>query len=131
MPSRRDCSQCIRAQARSKPHKRIQHPDSFTLSVDLSGRLSPGDDQHMKGCKYLLVGCYTYPVTRTGQSLLQVPGQPDQDEDHQLPDLDVELTDAEQAQVPEDPFPEEDEVMEEGDDQPAVKRARSMCMKHG
>ena len=74
-----------------------------------------------------MVGCYTYPVTRAGRSLLQVPGQPDQDADHQLPSLDVEMTDAEAAPVPEDPFPEEDKVMDaEGGNNPAVRMAQSM-----
>ena len=92
LPTRRDCSQCVRAQARSKPHRRVQHPDAFTLSVDLSGRLSPGDDQQVKGCRYMLIGCYTYPVTRDGKSLLPVPGQPDQDIDHPLPGLDIDMS---------------------------------------
>ena len=42
MPARRDCAQCVRAQARSKPHRKIQHPDAYTLSVDLSGKMTPG-----------------------------------------------------------------------------------------
>eukprot|EP00435_Cladocopium_sp_Y103_P029326 s3762_g7.t1 len=44
MPARRDCAQCVRAQAKSKPHRRIQHPDAYTLSMDLSGKLSPAKD---------------------------------------------------------------------------------------
>lgn len=36
-PARRDCSHCVQAQARSRPHRRVQHPESFTLSVDLTG----------------------------------------------------------------------------------------------
>eukprot|EP00435_Cladocopium_sp_Y103_P075515 s777_g59.t1 len=76
MPARRDCAQCVRAQARSKPHKKIIHRDPYALSVDLSGKLTPGDDQQAKGCRYLLVGCYTYPVSRDGRSLLPIPGHP-------------------------------------------------------
>eukprot|EP00435_Cladocopium_sp_Y103_P021236 s2552_g5.t1 len=129
LPARRDCAHCVRAQARSKPHKRIEHPESYTLSVDLSGRLSPGDDQQVKGCKYLLVGCYTYPVTKQGKSLIAVPGQPDPEEDHQLPDLDEDIaTDDPEPEADEAVLPEEDEPMEEEDveDSPDVKAAKSM-----
>ena len=102
------CSHCIRAQARSKLHRRVQHPDAFTLSVDLSGKLTPGEDQQTKGCKYLLVGCYMYSVTREGPSLVQVPGQHDEDADQPFPGqhdedadqpfpgLDVEMPDEEE-----------------------------------
>ena len=39
----------------------------------------------------------------------------------------MEMTDAGAAPVPEDPFPEDDEVMDaEGGDNPAVRRAQSM-----
>ena len=127
MPARRDCAQCVRAQARSKPHKRIQHADAYTLSVDLSGRLSPGDDQLTKGCCYILVGCYTYPVHRDGRSLIQVPGQPDVDEDQPLPGLDVDISEDEvMADNLEGILPEEDEPMEGPDDTPTTTRAKSM-----
>ena len=132
LPARRDCAQCVRAQARSKPHRRVQHPDAFTLSIDLSGRLSPGDDQQVKGCRYMLIGCYTYPVTRDGKSLLPVPGQPDQDVDHPLPGLDIDMSEddkgpGEDGDVPEENiFPEEEEAIPEGDEPQPVKRAKSM-----
>ena len=84
LPARRDCPQCVRAQARSKPHRRIVHPEAYTLSLDLSGRMSPGDDQQVKACKYIMVGTYTYPVDRNGRSIPEVPGQAD-DEDIPLP----------------------------------------------
>ena len=132
LPARRDCAQCVRAQARSKPHRRVQHPDAFTLSIDLSGRLSPGDDQQAKGCRYMLIGCYTYPVTRDGKSLLPVPGQPDQDVDHPLPGLDIDMSEddkgpGEDGDVPEENiFPEEEEAIPEGDEPQPVKRAKSM-----
>eukprot|EP00435_Cladocopium_sp_Y103_P038243 s2731_g10.t1 len=132
LPARRDCAQCVRAQARNRPHRRIQHPDAYTLSVDLSGRLSPGDDQQMKGCRYLLVGCFTYPVTRSGKSLVPIPGQPDPEEqDQPLPGLDVDLDDDAPLPDADDAiFPEEElEAIQEGEDtedSPATKRAKSM-----
>eukprot|EP00435_Cladocopium_sp_Y103_P053777 s587_g17.t1 len=128
LPARRDCAQCVRAQARSKPHRRIEHPESFTLSVDLSGKLSPGDDQHCKDCKYLLVGCYTYPITKDGKSLVPIPGHEDSEEDQPLPDLDADLDDAADHPNPdgeEAVLPEEEEVAED-DDGPDVKAAKSM-----
>lgn len=132
-PARKDCAQCVRAQARSKPHRRVQHPEAFTLSVDLSGKLSPGDDQQVKGCRYMMVGCYIYPVTRDGKSLFPVPGQPDQDTDHPLPCLDVDMSKddkgpGEEGDLPDEGiFPEEEEeAIHEGEDSPAIKRAKSM-----
>eukprot|EP00435_Cladocopium_sp_Y103_P067668 s1206_g30.t1 len=123
MPARRDCSHCVRAQARSKPHRRIQHPDSYTLSLDLSGKLSHGDDQVASGCRYLLVS--------TGKSLISVPGQNDPEQDQLLPGLDDELSEAEvEPDEGEGIFPEEDDVIEdegeEGAESPATKRAKSM-----
>lgn len=32
MPARRDCKHCVKASARSKPHHRMSHPESYTLS---------------------------------------------------------------------------------------------------
>ena len=127
LPARRDCSHCVRAQGRSKPHRRIQHPAAYTLSVDLSGRMTPGDDQQVKACKYLLVGCYTYPVTRDGRSLVQVPGKPDEDADVPLPGPDAEMSDAEEQQdPPEDVLLEEEDVETEAVESPATRRAKSM-----
>ena len=79
LPARRDCSHCLRAQGRSRPHKR----------VDLSGKLTPGKDQEPGNYKYLLVGVYTYPVTKKGKRLIPRPGEDDIDEqDQPLPGLD-------------------------------------------
>ena len=38
-PARRDCAVCVQAAGRSKSHRRLQHPDCYALSVDLSGKL--------------------------------------------------------------------------------------------
>ena len=85
MPSRRDCQHCVRAQARARPHQKVQHPEAFTLSVDLSGKLTSGINQEQKACKYLLVGVYTFPVTKTWCGpLVTVDGMEPQD--HPLPD---------------------------------------------
>eukprot|EP00435_Cladocopium_sp_Y103_P007195 s4968_g2.t1 len=71
MPARKDCQICVRAQARGRAHRRIEHPESFTLSVDLSGKLDPGINQEKKSCQYMLVGLYTFPVTKTGEPLVE------------------------------------------------------------
>ena len=70
MPARRDCQHCVRSQARGKPHKRILHPEAYTLAVDLSGKLSPGINQERRHCSYMMVAVYTFPVTKQGRSLL-------------------------------------------------------------
>ena len=56
-PMRRDCRQCMEAAGRSRPHRRIQHPSSYCLSLDLSGRLKKGKDQFGQAHKYYIVGC--------------------------------------------------------------------------
>ena len=86
MPSRRDCQHCVRAQARARPHRRVQHPEAFTLSVDLSGKFTPGINQEQKQCKYLLVGVYTFPITKDGVPLASPDGVEPQDQP--LPGLD-------------------------------------------
>ena len=144
MPARRDCAHCVRSQARSKPHKRIVHPEAYTLSLDLSGRLSPGDDQQVKGCKYILVGTYTYPVDRNGRSIPTIAGQaeesdaplPDPDQVDEIPGEDgaehgAENGPADDLQIPppvEDPLEEQAEDHGDGleDDAPCIKAAKSM-----
>eukprot|EP00438_Fugacium_kawagutii_P021543 Skav211544 [mRNA] locus=scaffold5431:11157:19385:- [translate_table: standard] len=93
LPARRDCRHCVQAQARSRPHHRVRHAESFTLSVDLSGKLTPGEDQCTKGSKqvsYLMVATYTFPTTRKGEPVIQPPGEADP-VDHPLPPLDADL----------------------------------------
>ena len=67
-PARRDCRTCVESQGRGRPHRRIQHPQAYTLSVDLSGRLAAGKDQRC--AKYFVAAVYTYPTDREGKSLL-------------------------------------------------------------
>ena len=112
MPSRRDCQHCVRAQARARPHRRVQHPEAFTLSVDLSGKLTSGINQEQKACKYLLVGVYTFPVTKRGAPLVTVDGMELQD--HPLPDP-GELS-GEEMPLDEDEHPLPDLLQEELDE---------------
>ena len=105
MPARRDCSHCVRSQGRSRAHRRVCHPESFTLSLDMSGRMTGGKDQTPGTNKYFLVGVYTYPVNKKGKPLLLRPDQ-DEEEDHPLPGLDdPELSGDPQEQQPGDGRP--------------------------
>ena len=124
LPARRDCSHCVRAQGRSKPHRRVQHPEAYTLSIDLSGRMTAGTDQSAQEVKYLMVGCYTVPISRDGRSLLPVPGQEQTEQDQPLPGLDEEVEGME-VEGDEQVLPEEDEPIDEGDTR-HVRSAQSM-----
>eukprot|EP00438_Fugacium_kawagutii_P026545 Skav234025 [mRNA] locus=scaffold1243:187385:190006:+ [translate_table: standard] len=95
-PSRRDCVHCVRAAARSRPHRRVEHAEAYTLSMDLTGKLDVGKDQENETVHYLLVAVYTFPTTRDGKSLVPLPGQPE--EDHPLPPLNEEV--AEGGEMP-------------------------------
>ena len=124
MPARRDCLHCVRSQARSKAHRRVVHPEAFTLSLDLSGRLSPGDDQAVKGCKYILLGCYTYPVDANGRSLPEVPGV-DDDADVPLPPPDEIPGEQADENQPDLQQPPEPDVLHEVDDGDAIDAPES------
>ena len=71
MPARRDCRDCVRASARSKPHRKITHPEAYTLSIDLSGKMVIGQDQNRHDCRYMMIAVYTFPVDRSGRSLVE------------------------------------------------------------
>ena len=91
LPARRDCKHCLRAAGRSRPRKRIRHAESFTLSVDLSGRLTQGEDQSGKTAKYFMVAVYTFPVAGNGEPLLSPPeGQEPVDQPLPPPEAEVQ-----------------------------------------
>eukprot|EP00438_Fugacium_kawagutii_P033247 Skav228431 [mRNA] locus=scaffold1325:416500:425994:- [translate_table: standard] len=93
LPARRDCRHCVQAQARSKPHRRVRHAEAFTLALDLTGKMTPGEDQCTKGSRkvsYMMVATYTFPTSRTGEPIIPPPGT-SEPEDHQLPPLDADL----------------------------------------
>ena len=73
LPARRDCLHCVRAQACSKAHRKISHPDAYTLSVDLSGKMVAGWDQGRQRTRYIMVACYTFPVDASGAPLIDPP----------------------------------------------------------
>ena len=87
MPARRDCRDCVRTSARSKPHRKITHPEAYTLSVDLSGKMVTGQDQNRHDCRYMLVAVYTFPVDRSGEALVEFAGESKSEEP---PSVDLE-----------------------------------------
>ena len=100
--------------------------ENYTFSVDLSGKLSPGDDQETNGCRYFLVGCYDLPVTHDGASLLPMLGR-DEAEDQPLPSLGEEVEGMAQHEAGDEQLlPEENERMEE-DVEEKMSRRRSRC----
>ena len=60
-PFRRDCAVCLEGAGRDRPRRRIQHPESYTLSIDLSGPRKKGIDQRGRP-SYFMVAVYTVPV---------------------------------------------------------------------
>ena len=113
LPHRRDCRHCVQAQARSKPHPRLVHASAYTLSVDMSGRMKQGEDQHRKRAKYLLIGTYTFPVDRNGRPMA---GWQVEEEDHDLPPEDwKDVGDGDAQPMPMDDLLLEEDVAEIGE----------------
>jgi len=74
--------------------------------VDLSGKFTPGINQEQKQCKYLLVGVYTFPITRDGEPLASPDGVEPQDQP--LPGLD-EFSGEDEAEEGQDLLQEQDD----------------------
>ena len=56
--------------------------------MDLSGKLlTAGLDQENQRARYLMVACYTFPVTADGLPLIQPPGHAREDQDQPLPSM--------------------------------------------
>ncbi len=108
-PARRDCAICVQAAGRSKSHNRLQHPDCYTLSMDLSGRLPPGKDQLNPVAKYMVVGVYTFPVTKQGQLLIEPWKEDTTVQDVPLPGVDWDGEEPVDAPMP----PEDNEIFVE------------------
>ena len=70
MPFRPECKTCVEIAGRGRMHKRVSHPQAYTLSVDLSGPYESGKDQTQTVGKYMVVGVYTFPTTRSGERLV-------------------------------------------------------------
>ena len=63
---RRDCATCVMARGSGRQHRRVHHPETYVLTADVAGPLTPGLDSTSKGTlgknlKYLLVAKYLVP----------------------------------------------------------------------
>ena len=130
LPARRDCIHCVRAQARSKAHKKVSHPDAYTLSVDLSGKMVAGWDQGHERTRYIMVACYTFPVDASGAPLIDPPedvgGRSQEPVDVPLPnpdELDLEEDENGDPDLTEegDPFPVPEDAADLADPQDPLR----------
>ena len=130
LPARRDCIHCVRAQARSKAHKKVSHPDAYTLSVDLSGKMVAGWDQGHERTRYIMVACYTFPVDASGAPLIDPPddvgGRSHEPADVPLPtpeELDLEEDENGDPDLTEegDPFPVPEDAADLADPQDPLR----------
>ena len=63
---RKDCATCVMARGVGRQHRKVHHPESYTLTSDVAGPLNPGLDATSKGTmgknlRYLLVAKYLVP----------------------------------------------------------------------
>ena len=92
-PARRDCSVCLQNMGRDRPHKRITHPSSYCLNLDIAGPFKGGKDQLETLPRYMAVGVFTVPVkngTPLAEKLREFGKKVDSKEDPELqgdPDL--------------------------------------------
>ena len=72
VPFRRDCRVCQEASAKGRPHRKVAHPLSGTLSVDVAGPLVKARELHWAEggpyMKYMLVAAFTWLKPRGGES---------------------------------------------------------------
>ena len=62
LPARRDCSECLRAMGRDRPHSRNKHPMAYCLNLDIAGPFCHGQDQQETAPRYFLIGVYSVPT---------------------------------------------------------------------
>ena len=73
MPFSKECPTCQRGAGRSRAHRRVPDPDTYTLSIDLCGPFRGHADQEGGVGKYFMVGVFTIPVSSETKNAL-VPG---------------------------------------------------------
>ena len=78
MVYRRDCATCVMARGTGKQHRRVHHPESYVLTSDIAGPLTPGLDATSKGTmgrnlKYLMVAKYMVPRSFVEASVGHTP----------------------------------------------------------
>ena len=62
VPFSKECTTCLKGGGKSRPHRKVPHPDAMTLC----GPFRPGEDYRKKS-RYFLVGVYAIPVRRTAE----------------------------------------------------------------
>ena len=65
IPYSKECITCLEGSGRARPHRRITHPDAYTLSLDVCGPFRPGRD-YRGTSKYFMVGVFSIPVQAGG-----------------------------------------------------------------
>ena len=58
---RRDCQICLQKAAQVRARRKVLHPDSWTLSMDLSGPFELSKDEFCD-VRYMLVGVLAVPI---------------------------------------------------------------------
>ena len=66
LPFRGDCSICLIAGGRDKPHPVKACPTSYCLSLDVMGPFREGHDQEVNNPRYALIAVYTVPIDGEG-----------------------------------------------------------------
>ena len=137
VPFRRDCRVCQEASAKGRPHRKVVHPLSGTLSVDVAGPLVKARELHWAEggpyMRYMLVAAFTWLKPRGGESdpadvgdeggdgLPQIhDGEPE--EDHGEPDGDHGEPDGEHGEPEGELHGEEELRPREGQEEPAEDR---------
>ena len=114
LPYRRDCKQCIEGSGLGPFHRRVKHPRSFALSVDLFGPVPVAEAGRDEGCvtgksilRYGLVGAFRVP-----RSLVENPKKANgvtdlfAEDTQSHPEPDDELAEYEPSDPGDELFPE-------------------------
>ena len=88
LPARRDCMHRVRAQVEAV-HTGEYLIQMHSLFQSISGKMTVGKEQGGDRCRYIMVACYTFPVTGDGKPLIDHPGAPKENGDHPLPSMDL------------------------------------------
>ena len=72
VPFAKECVTCLKGAGKSRPHRKVPHPDALTLSLDVCGPFRPGEDFRKKS-RYFLVGVYAIPVKKNAEGAIPLP----------------------------------------------------------
>ena len=76
LPRRRDCYHCLQGELQSKAHRSVPVPQAYSLSVDLVGPMTPGQDEYHPQVRYGLVGVYAFPAFFSAPAASDQPAHP-------------------------------------------------------